>query len=173
MNIKRFIIIGLALMLTATGAFGQKFAFVDTDYILNNIPAYKSAQDQLDKLSENWQQEIEDRYAEIEEMYKDYQSESVLLSEEMKRQREEEIINKEKEVKQLQQRYFGPEGELYKKRQELVQPIQDEVYNAIKELSNERRYDAIFDTAAGATILFNNPEYDVSDMVLEKLGYRN
>ncbi len=164
----------LGSMMLATGmTTAQKFAFVDTDYILNNIPAYKSAQDQLDKLSETWQKEVENQYAEIEKMYQNYQAERVLLSEDMRRKREDEIVNKEKEVKELQTSYFGQEGALYKKRLELVQPIQDEVYNAIKDMATEESYAIIFDTASGTAMVYFNPRYDLSDEVLQKLGYKN
>ncbi|MBN2521038.1 MAG: OmpH family outer membrane protein [Bacteroidales bacterium] len=154
-------------------AFSQKFAFVDSEYILSHIPAYKSAQDQLDNISSEWQKEIEQKYQEIDQLYKNYQSEKVLLSEEMKRKKEDEIISKEKAVKDLQKKYFGPEGDLYKKRQELVKPIQDEIYNAVKEISAEGNYAVIFDTAEGLSILYFNPKYDISDEVLIKLGYKN
>jgi len=158
---------------TVLAAFSQKYAFVDTDYILSHIPTYKAAQDQLDKVSSEWQREIEGKYQEIDDLYKSYQAEKVLLSEEMKKKREDEIITKEKAVKELQRKYFGPEGELYQKRQELVKPIQDEIYNAVKELSAEGNYAVIFDTAEGLTILYYNPKYDVSDEILQKLGYKN
>ncbi|MBN1416793.1 MAG: OmpH family outer membrane protein [Bacteroidales bacterium] len=151
----------------------QKYAFVDTEYILNNIPAYKAAKDQLDKVSQDWQKEIEAKYAEIENMYKDYQAERVLLAEDMRKKREEIIINKEKEVKELQKSYFGQDGALFKKRQELIQPIQDEIYKAIKDMATESGYAAIFDTSSGPTLIYTNPRYDISDEVLQKLGYKN
>ncbi len=166
-----FMIAGLVLIFTLAAA--QKYAFVDTDYILDNIPSYKASQEQLDKLSEEWQQEIEAQYAEIEQLYNDYQSERVLLSEEMRRNREDDIINKEKEVKELQTSYFGQEGLLFQKRQELIQPIQDEVYNAIKDLATEEGYAVIFDTASGPVMVYFNPRYDLSDEILQKLGYKN
>ncbi len=166
-----FMIAGLVLIFTLAAA--QKYAFVDTDYILDNIPSYKASQEQLDKLSEEWQQEIEAQYAEIEQLYNDYQSERVLLSEEMRRNREDDIINKEKEVKELQTSYFGQEGLLFQKRQELIQPIQDEVYNAIKDLATEEGYAVIFDSASGPVMVYFNPRYDLSDEILQKLGYKN
>ncbi|MFC2137375.1 OmpH family outer membrane protein [Bacteroidota bacterium] len=164
------LIIGLFTVITG---FSQKYAFVDTDYILSHIPTYKAAQDQLDKFSGEWQREIEGKYKEIDDLYKAYQSEKVLLSEEMKKKREDEIINKEKAVKDLQRKYFGQEGELYQKRQDLVKPIQDEIYNAVKELAAEGSYAVIFDTAEGLTVLYYNPKFDVSDEILQKLGYKN
>ncbi|MBI4646318.1 MAG: OmpH family outer membrane protein [Bacteroidia bacterium] len=153
-------------------SLAQKFAFVDTEYILSNIPAYQAAQDQLDQLSVQWQKEIEGIYAEIDKLYKDFQAEKVLLTEEMRVKREEEIVVKEKQAKDVQKKYFGKEGELYKKRQELVKPLQDEVYNAVKELATEGNYDVIFDTAGGANMLYTNAKYDRSDEVLQKLGYK-
>ena len=170
---KIFVFIVMLAGLSAMPVMAQKFAFVDTEYILNNIPAYKSAQSQLDKLSTDWQKEIETQYAEVEKLYKNYQAERVMLSDDMRKKREDEIIKKEQSVKTLQQKYFGPEGELSKKQQELVKPIQDEVYKTIKELAVEGGYAAIFDTASDASVLYANPKQDKSDEVLEKLGYKN
>ena len=170
---KKVAISALVLLLTAGVAMAQKFAFVDSEYILTNIPSYTAAQEELNKISEQWEAEIAEEYEAIEQMYKTYQSERVLLTEEMRQKREEEIINKEREVKELQNKYFGPEGDLFTKRQELVKPIQDAIYKAVKELSAEGSYAVIFDTASGASILYSNPRYDLSDEVLEKLGYKN
>lgn len=153
-------------------ANAQKMAFIDTEYILDNIPAYKAAQNQLDQLSSQYQKELESIHAEIEQMYKDFQAESVLLSEDMKRKREDVIITKEKDYKQLQRKYFGPNGDLFKKRQGLVKPIQDDVFNAVQEISNEGSYAIIFDKAGGTTLFFTNPKFDLSDQVLQKLGYK-
>ncbi|KAF0236990.1 MAG: outer membrane [Prolixibacteraceae bacterium] len=150
----------------------QKLAFIDTEYILDNIPAYTAAQNQLDQLSSQFQKELESIHAEIEQMYKDFQAESVLLSEDMKRKREDVIITKEKDYKQLQKKYFGPNGDLFKKRQGLVKPIQDDVFNAVQEISNEGSYAIIFDKAGGTTLFFTNPKFDLSDQVLQKLGYK-
>ncbi len=170
---KKIVAFLVIVFLAAGFALAQKYAFVDTEYILNRIPSYKAAQEQLDKMAEDWQTEIETMYSEIEKMYKDFQSEKVLLTEEMKIRREEEIINRENEVKQLQQKYFGRDGSLFKKRQELIKPIQDELYRAVKEIAAEGSYAVIFDTASGANMLYTNPKYDKSDDVLEKLGYKN
>jgi outer membrane protein len=153
-------------------SFGQKFAFVDTEYILSNIPSYKAAQDKLNNLSVEWQKEIEEEYAKIEQMYKDFQSEKILLTNEMIKQREAEILAEEKSVKDLQRKYFGPNGELFKKREELIKPIQDEVYTVIQDIAQSGNYAIIFDTATGSNILFTDPKYDKSDEVLEKLGYK-
>jgi len=170
---KKISLILATLLLSVSSAFAQKYAFVDTEYILNNIPSYATAQEKLDQLSQAWEVEISDVYAEVEKMYKDYQNEVVLLSREAKMRREEEIINMEREAKELQNKYFGVEGELYTKQQELIQPIQDEIYNSVKEIAVDGAYAVIFDTAGGANMLYTNPKYDVSDEVLEKLGYKN
>ncbi len=170
---KKLILILSVFVISLSSSFAQKYAFVDTEYILGNIPAYESAQDQLDQLSVEWQKEIENIYAEIDKMYKDFQAEKVLLTEEMKRKREDEIINKEKEAKEVQKKYFGREGDLYKKRQELVKPIQDEIFNEVKEIAIEGNVAVIFDTAGSVSMLYTDPKYDKSDDVLEKLGYKN
>ena len=170
---KRMIIYGVILLLGLTPAAAQKYAFVDTDYILNRIPSYTAAQDKLDKMSEEWQTEVEAIQAEVEKMYKDYQSERILLTEEMRTKREEEIVTKENEAKDLQKKYFGRDGLMYDKRKELIKPIQDEVYKAVKEIAIDGNYAVIFDTASGANMLYTNPKYDMSDDVLEKLGYKN
>jgi len=151
----------------------QKIGYVDTDYILKNIPAYQAAQAQLDKISADWQKEIENLYAQIDKMYREYQTEKILLTEEMRIKRENEIIAKEKEAKELQKKYFGKDGELFKKRQELIKPIQDEVFNAIKEIATQGNFAIIIDVANNPNILFVDPKYDKSDEVLKKLGYKN
>ncbi len=170
---KKLTAVLMVMTLFAGVALAQKFAFVDTDYILQNIPSYNAAQEQLNKISEEYETEIAAEYTKIEEMYKTYQAERVLLTDEMKKQREDEIINKEREAKELQAKYFGPEGDLAKKREELVKPIQDAVYKAVKELSAEGSYAVIFDSASGASILYSNPRYDLSDDILQRLGYKN
>ncbi len=169
------ILLGLIIAVMGTGmAFSQaKIAFVDTEYILGRIPSYDASQKQLDKLSGDWQKEIEDKRVAIEALYKDYQAERVLLTEEMRKKREDDIIQREADIKALQKKYFAPEGELYKKRQELIKPIQDDVFNAIKEVAEEGNYAVIFDSASGPTMLYTNPRYDKSDEVLTKLGIQN
>jgi len=163
----------VVMFLMSAAAFAQKYAFVDTEYIRKNIPAFNTAQDQLDKLSKQWEKEVADGYAVVEQMYKSYQNESVLLTQDLKTKREEAIVAKEKEMKDLQNKYFGVQGGLFKKREELVKPIQDEILKAIKEIAVEGSYAVIFDSAAGGNILFANPKYDISDQVLQKLGYKN
>jgi len=169
---KKIIALTMVAFLFAGAAYAQKYAFVDTEYILKNIPSYVAAQDELDKLSEEWEAEIQKAREQIEEMYKAYKSERVLLTDEMRTKRENEIMEKEKEVNQLQQQYFGPEGKLFQKREELVKPIQDALYKTIKEMSVEGGYAIIFDTSAGASILYTNPRYDMSDEILERMGYK-
>ena len=170
---KKIGVLTVVMLLATAATFAQKYAFVDTEYIRKNIPAFTTAQEQLDKLSKQWEKEVADGYAVVEQMYKSYQNESVLLSQDMKTKREEAIIAKEKEMKDLQNKYFGMQGELFKKREELVKPIQDEILKAIKEIAVEGSYAVIFDSAAGGNILFANPKYDISDQILEKLGYKN
>ena len=153
--------------------FAQKYAYVDTEYILGNIPSYKAAQEQLDKISQQYQKELETLHAELDKMYKDFQSEAVLLSEDMKRRREDVIATKEKEYKKLQRQYFGPEGDLYHKRQALIKPIQDDVFKAIQDIAEVGAYSIIFDKAGGLSMIYTNPKYDLSDQVLQKLGYKN
>ena len=149
----------------------QKFAYVDTDYILNKMPEFKQAQDRLDDLSSDWQKEIESRYSDVEKMYRAYQSEQVLLTEEMKNTREEAIIKKENDAKNLQQKYFGAEGELYAKRQELIRPIQDKIHDAIQQLAANNKYQVIFDSSSDLIMLYKNDNLDKSEKVLELMGY--
>jgi outer membrane protein len=166
------LLIGLFAILAFTASVSaQKFGFVDSQYILENIPEYKSAQQQLDRISLQWQKEIEAKFAEIDKMYKDFQAEAILLSDDMKKKREEEIIDKEKAAKELQKQRFGKGGDLLKRRQELIKPIQDKVYNAIKEISTTKNYVAVFDKSSDLTILYTNPKFDISDAVLEEMGY--
>ncbi|NNF01092.1 MAG: OmpH family outer membrane protein [Bacteroidia bacterium] len=160
------------VMLTAGSALAQRFAYVDTEYILDNIAEYKAAQQQLDQISVQWQKEIEDKYGVIDKLYKAYQAEQILLTEEMKRKREDEIIGKEKEVKEFQKQKFGYEGELFKKKQELVKPIQDKIYDEVKKMAVAQNYAIIFDKSGSLTMLFANPKYDKSDDILTKMGYK-
>jgi outer membrane protein len=169
---KKIILTTATAFMLSLGAIAQKYAFVDTEYILANIPEYKSAQSQVDNISVQWQKEIEARYAEIDKMYKAFQAESILLTEEMKRKRENEIIAKEKEAKELQKQRFGVDGDLYKKRQELVKPIQDKIYNAIKAMAVKGSYAVIFDKASDLSMLYSNPKFDKSDQILLDMGYK-
>ncbi len=153
-------------------ANAQKYAYVNTEYILENIPDYKAAQQALDNLSLTWQKEIEDKYAIIDKLYKTYQAEQVLLTEEMKKRRQDEITQKEKDVKDLQKQRFGYEGDLFKKKQELVKPIQDKIYNAVKKMATDQSYAVIFDKSSDLIMLYTNPKYDKSDAILLALGYK-
>jgi outer membrane protein len=165
-------ILMLSVICFSTGALAQKWCYVDTQYILDNIPEYKSAQQQLDQLSISWQKDVEAKYAFIDKLYKDFQAEQILLTDEMKRKRENEIVAKEKEAKEFQKQKFGYEGELFKKKQELVKPIQDKIYNAIKKLATEQSYAAVFDKSSDLIMLFANPKFDKSDDILNAMGYK-
>lgn len=169
---KKLILTLTVLVSVSVASFAQKYGFIDSGYILENIPAYKASQEQLNQLSAQYQKELESMHAEIEQMYQDFQAESVLLSDDMKRKREDVIISKEKDYKQLQRKYFGPEGDLFKKRQALVKPVQDDVFTAVQEIANEGSYAVIFDKAGGTTLFYTNPRFDLSDQILEKLGYK-
>jgi len=154
------------------GANAQKFGLVDMDYILQNIPAYERANEQLNQVSRKWQAEVEALDNEAKTLYKNYQNEAVFLSDNQKKEREQAIVDKEKEAADLKKKYFGPEGELYKKRESLVQPIQDEIYNAVKSVADQRGLQVIFDRASETSgIIFASPAIDVSNEVLSKLGY--
>lgn len=163
----------LLIVAAVLGASAQKFALVDMEYILKNVPAYEMANEQLNQLSQRWQKEVEALSKEANAMYKQYLSDKVFLTEEQVKKREAEIVAKEQEATELRYKYFGPEGELYKKRQTLMKPIQDDVYNAVKKLSEERGYQTIFDRASSANIIYASPRIDVSNEVLSKLGYSN
>ena len=166
---KIFIMSLMAVM--AVTASAQKFALVDMDYILKNVPAYERANEQLNQVSKKWAAEVEALNLEASTMYKNYQNEVVFLSQEQKKKRQEEIMNKEKEASDLKRKYFGPEGELFKKRESLMSPIQDEIYTAVKDISELRGYSLVLDRASDAGIIFGSPKIDISNEVLEKLGY--
>ena len=170
-NLKKAGIVVL-LIITTTTVFSQNFGYVDTEYILENIPDYKDAQDELDKLSIEWQKQLERKYSEIDKMYKNYQAEQILLTEDMKVKREDEIIKKEKEAKEYQKKKFGVDGELFQKRKELVKPVQDKVYTAISDIANYKKLGVVFDKASALTMLYTNPKYNLSDDVLKKMGYK-
>lgn len=155
-----------------TNVNAQRFAYIDSEYILNNIPEYQEAQKELDAQSAVWQQQIEAKYAEIDRLYKAYQAEQILLTEEQRRKREQEIITKEKEAKDFQKSKFGVDGELFKKRQELVKPIQDKIYTALDQIATTNTLAIIFDKSGQSNMIYTNPKYDKSDEVLKKLGYK-
>ena len=170
---KKIILVAAICVITALAGHAQKFAMVDMEYILKNVPAYEMANEQLNQLSLRWQKELEKAANDAQTAFKNYQNEKVFLTDEMQKKREEEIVAKEKAAAELRNKYFGPEGELYKRRQNLMKPIQDDVYNAIKKVAEERGYQAIFDRASSADVVFASPRIDVSREVLSKLGYAN
>ncbi len=161
----------VTVILMTSASIAQKIGYIDSDYILSNIPEYKAAQTEMDKLSVDWQKEIEAKYAEIDKLYKIFQAESVLLTDDMKKKRENEIINKEKEVKELQKQRFGVDGELFSKRMELVKPIQDKIYSAVKQVAERGGLAFIFDKAGQVSLLYSNSKYDKSEDVLNFMGY--
>ena len=155
----------------AITANAQKYALIDMEYILKNVPAYERANEQLNQVSKKWQAEVEALNIEASTMYKNYQNEVVFLSQEQKKAKQEAIMNKEKEASELKKKYFGPEGELFKKREALMGPIQDEIYNAVKEVSDLRGYSLVLDRASNSGIIFGSPKIDISNEVLKRLGY--
>ena len=168
---KKIIIALVAVISFALAGHAQKFAMIDMEYVLRNVPAYEMANTQLSQVSQRWEKEVNELAKEADNLYKTYQSEMVFLSDDQKKAREAEIVKKEDEVSQLRNKYFGPEGELYKKRQSLMKPIQEDVYNAVKSVAEEKGYQAIFDRASSQSIVFASPRIDISNDVLAKLGY--
>jgi outer membrane protein len=169
---KKILFVALSFMLFSFAAEAQRYAIVDSKYILDKMPEYKDAQKKLDQFSEQWQKEIEDKEAVLNRMYKDFEAEQVMLSEELKKKREDELFVREKEVRDLQRKRFGFEGDLFKKRQELVKPVQDKVYNAIQKIAVSRQYDFILDKSEGITVIFADPKLDRSEDVLRELGVK-
>ncbi|MBR6180531.1 MAG: OmpH family outer membrane protein [Prevotella sp.] len=167
---KKLIMMSLMALMALT-ASAQKFALIDMDYILKNIPAYERANEQLNQVSKKWQAEVEALNTEASTMYKNYQNEVVFLSQEQKKKRQDDILAKEKEASDLKRKYFGPEGELFKKRESLMTPIQEEIYTAVKDISELRGYSLVLDRASDSGIIFGSPKIDISNEVLEKLGY--
>lgn len=167
---KLFLAAIVAIVCAFTGN-AQKFALIDMEYILRNVPSYEMANEQLNQISLRWEKEVTELSKEAETMYKNYQSEMVFITDDEKKKREADIVAKEKEATDLRYKYFGPEGELYKKRQSLMKPIQEDVYNAVKAVAEEKGYQAIFDRASSQSIVFASPRIDVSNEVLAKLGY--
>ena len=153
-------------------AAAQRYAVVDTKYILEKMPDYKAAQKQLDQISAQWQKEIDDKQVILDKMYKDYEGEQAMLSDDLKKKREDELFNHEKEVRDLQRKRFGFEGDLFKKRQELIKPVQDKVYNAIQKIAANRMYDFILDKSEGITVIFADPKLDKSEDILKELGIK-
>ena len=169
---KTLLFIGLFFALTL-GGFAQRYALVDMEYILQNIPSYESANQELEKASEIWQSEVEEVQKAVQEMYKKFQTDLPNLKVEDKTNRENAIVAKEKEIQQLRNKYFGAEGEMFKRRQSLIDPIHDAVYNAVKEIALTDGYQAVIDRASATSMIFASPDIDISDQVLAKLGYSN
>lgn len=165
-------IIAICFVLFSLSASAQRYAVIDSKYILEKIPDYKDAQGKLDQLSTLWQQEIDQKQTALDKLNKDYEAEQIILPDNLKKKREDEIFNKEKELRDLQKKRFGFEGDLFKKRQEFIKPIQDKVYNAIQKLAIERQYDFILDKSEGITIIFADPKLDKSEEVLRNMGIK-
>lgn len=168
---KKFLLVCLITLSAALTANAQKYALLDMEYVLKNIPAYERANEQLNQVSKKWQAEVEALNTEASTMYKNYQNEVVFLSQEQKKAKQEQIMTKEKEASDLKKKYFGPEGELFKKRESLMTPIQEEIYNAVKEISDLRGYSLVIDRASDTGIIYGSPKIDISQEVLQKLGY--
>lgn len=168
---KKLVLLFAAFLSLNLAAKGEQVVLVDMDYVMSAIPAYETANEQLEQISKKWQKEIEAILVEVQTMYKNYQTELVFLSDEMKKKREDEIIAKEKEANDLKRKYFAPDGELYKKREALVKPIQDEIYNAVQELCEQNGYQVVLDKSSTNNLIFASPKIDISDQLLEKLGY--
>lgn len=166
---KKYILL-VAVLFAAFQIQAQRYCVIDSKYILDNLPEYKQAQSKLDEQSTAWQKEIDAKLQEVDKMYKAYQAEQVMLSDEMKQKRENEIVKKEKEAKDLQKKRFGFEGDLFKKRQELVKPVQDKVYNAVQKMASSKGYDVIFDKSADLSIFYSDPKIDKSDDILREMG---
>ncbi|MBO4810405.1 MAG: OmpH family outer membrane protein [Prevotella sp.] len=169
--IKKAIICAIMAFCGLTTTQAQKFALIDMDYVFKNIPAYERANEQLSQVSKKWQAEVDALTTEAQTMYKNYQNEVVFLSAEQKKARQDAIMEKEKQAAELKRQYFGPDGELFKKRTALMNPIQEEVYNAVKDVSELRGYQLVLDRASDTGIIFGSPKIDISDEVLRKLGY--
>jgi outer membrane protein len=170
---KKTILFSLLIMALVSGINAQRYAIIDTKYILDKVPEYKDADKKLKDISTQWQKEIDDKQAVLDRMYKNYDAEQFMLSDELKKKRETELFNKEKEVRELQKRRFGYEGDLFKERQRLVKPVQDKVYNAIQKIAVARSYDFVLDKSEGITVIFADPKLDKSDDVLRELGIKN
>jgi outer membrane protein len=162
----------MVCVLVSASLYAQRYAVIDSKYILEKLPEYKAAQQKLDQFSEQWQQEIDKKSAALDKMYKDYDAEQVMLSDDLKKKREDELFNNDKELKDLQRKRFGYEGDIFKKRQELIKPIQDRVYNAVQKLAASKLYDFILDKSEGITVIFADPKLDKSDDVLKELGVK-
>jgi outer membrane protein len=170
---KKIALIIIVLLSFGSVSNAQRYAIIDSRYILSKIPEYQHAQKMIDSFSVVWQNEINVKQAELDKMQRDYESEEVMLSDDLKKKREDELFNRQKEITDLQTERFGYQGELFKKKQELIKPIQDRVYNAIQKLAVEHSYDFILDKSEGITVIFADPKLDKSDDVLRYMGINN
>ncbi len=169
---KKITTVVLCIILFSFASSAQRYAVIDSKYILEKMPEYKDAQKKLDQFSDLWQQEIDQKQAALDKMVKDFEAEQVMLPDNLKKKREDEIFNKEKELRDLQRKRYGFEGDLFKKRQELIKPIQDKVYNAVQQLAVEKQYDFILDKSEGITVIFADPKLDKSEEILKTLGVK-
>ena len=169
---KKFLFVALALILTGATVSAQRYAIIDTRYILDKMPEYKDADKRLAQVSETWQKEIDDKQGQLNTMYRNYEAEQYMLSDELKKKREDQLFNMEKEIRDLQKKRFGYEGDIFKERQKLVKPVQDRVYNAIQKMAVSRGYDFVLDKSEGITVIFADPKLDKSDEVLRELGVK-
>ena len=170
---KKIMLVTICVLIGAVSSFAQRYAVIDTKYILNKMPEYQNAEKKLQQVSDEWQKEIDDKQALLDQMYKDYDAEQFMLSDELKKKREDELYNKEKEIRDLQKKRFGYQGDLFQEREELIKPIQDKVYNVIQKMAVANGYDFVLDKSEGITVIFADPKLDKSDEVLKQLGINN
>jgi outer membrane protein len=171
-NMKKFLLVAFSFVLFATGVQAQRYAVIDTKFILDKLPEYKQAQKQLDDVAATWQKELDGMQQELDRMYKDFDAEQVMLSDDLRKKREDQLFVKEKTLRDLQRQRFGFEGDLFKRRQDLIKPIQDRVYNAVQKLAVQRGYDFILDKSEGITVIFADPKLEKSEDVLKELGVK-
>lgn len=170
---KKIFVVAISIMLVSLTASAQRYAIIDTKYILDKMPEYKDADKKLAETSEVWQKEIDSKQTELNQMYRNFDAEQFMLTEELKKKREDQLFNMEKEIRDLQKKRFGYEGDLFKERQKLVKPVQDKVYNAIQKMAVNRGYDFILDKSEGITVIFADPKLDKSEDVLKELGLKS
>jgi outer membrane protein len=170
---KKLLFIVLCLLFTSASIFAQRYAIIDTKYILDKMPEYKEADSRLSQTSQQWQKEIDDKQAQLNQMYRNFDAEQVMLTDDLKKKREDQLFNMEKEIRDLQKKRFGYEGDLFKERQKLVKPVQDKVYNAIQKMAVNRGYDFVLDKSEGITVIFADPKLDKSEEVLKELGIKS
>jgi outer membrane protein len=169
---KKILLIALISMFASFAVKAQRYAIIDTKYILNKMPEYTDADKKLQEVSDQWQKEIDQKQSELDKMYKDYEAEKFMLSDDLKKKREDELFNREKELRDLQKKRFGYQGDLFKEREKLVKPLQDKVYNAVQKIAVARGYDFILDKSEGITVIFADPKLDKSEDVLRELGIK-